>query len=399
MDYKPRWRKYLVAVYVIRILLCFVQNNFFPYAVLNLFMANLMLFVITLFYEATITKRIAVVGIVSMCEMAAEWIAVVILTIGDNKFKLQVTGYNGDAFTFVIIAVSLWVMSEIIHSFQNIHKESPVPRLFGVSIIAISAIMLILQSLMFIRSSMKELLIQMISAVCTLMVLFLIVYLYDSLSRNYMERIQAEIIEREKSYYYKQAQLLQKNSQALSDFRHDSMNHLYVLRSMLSDSDIEAKCYMEKLIGKMQDVSVYSSTGNVAVDSVINYKLSEAERKDIEVTSQIFLPSQLDVETEDMVGILGNLLDNAIEAVEKVDKKRYVDINMNYKAGTLFLRVKNSYDGILSVQNGEIATRKQNTKLHGIGLKSIRSTVESHDGTMDIEYTEQEFLVKIMLYI
>lgn len=398
MDYRPGWKKYLAGIYFMRIVLCLVQYSFFPYIFLNMVTGIVTLFAITLLYDASIVKKLTVMGIIVMCEMVAELIAVAILIVGDKDFRLDTKGYNGNAYTFVVISISLWIISEILHRFRNINKESPVPNLFSGSIIAISIIMLILQSIIFIKSSMIELM-QLLLVVCMFMVLFLMVYLYDSISRNYMERLQAEIIERERGYYYKQAELLQQNSKELSDFRHDCMNHLYAIHSMLGDPDTEVKRYIEKITGKVQDVMEYSSTGNIVVDSIINYKLSEAGKKGIEVSSQIFLPSQVDIEMENMVVILGNLLDNAIEAAEKVEKGRYINIDIRYKVGTLFIDVKNSYDGMLCIQNGEIATRKGDTKFHGIGLKSVRTTVERCHGTMEVGYTEREFTVKIMLYI
>ena len=398
MDCRAGWKKYLTGIYAVKILVCILQNTIYPNIYVNLLVSVVTLFILTCFYDASALKKIAVVGIIIMCEGIAEWIAAVSMTLGEYPFPLREGGHNGDAFTLVVIAVMLWIQSEMIHSFRNIKKDLPVPGLLSGSIMLICAIMLVLQYIIFFQSARIEF-IQLVSTVCMLLVLFLIVYLYDALSGMHVEQLHADMKEREKGYYYRQAELLQHHAETISAFRHDSVNHLYALRSMLDASDQEAGRYIDHLIGKMQNAEIYSSTGNIAIDSVINYKLGVAKERNIDVRAQIVLPEQMDLEMEDMVAILGNLLDNAIEAAEKAEDGRYVDIGMYYRAGALFLHVLNSYDGRLLIQKGEITTRKQEKSLHGIGLKSVKQAVEKYNGTMDIRHTGKEFTVKIMLYI
>ena len=397
LEYTPEKKKYILGAYLVRIILC-VQYILFPQAGLNLLIYLIAIVLIALLYDGKIAKKMTVAALVIMCQMISELIAVVYLTLKENTIKLKVTGHNGDIFTLVLIALALWIISEIMHTFRNIQKESPVPKLFSASMITFSIFLFVLQATIFLGETLTES-IKLLSVLCILMAFFLLIYLYDALSQIYTESIQVELVEREKNYYYKQAELLQRSSIELSAFRHDSMNHLYALQSMLSTSDEAAKLYMEKLIGKMQEVKAYCKTGNIVVDSVINYKLGVAKQKHIEVVSIVMFPEHLDFMEEDLVTILGNLLDNAIEAAEKIEGVRYIYFEMKYKAGVLFIDVKNSYDGKLVMQNGEIKTRKQNTKYHGIGLKSVRSTVENYGGSMDIKHDEKEFEVNVMLYV
>lgn len=398
LESRSEQRGYLIGACALRVVLCSVQYIYFPYLIIN-WMANIgTLACMVHCYQGRSVKKLTVIFICTTCEIASELIVTMIVILQNKEIDWDNPTHNGNAFTFIAIAIVLGLICEMICSFVNVHKDVMVPRLFSGSIIVLSIILYALEVAIFTQNVVTDT-IRFLSLICLLFVLFLFMYLYDSLSRNYTERIQAEIIEREKNYYYRQAELLQQNSRVLSDFRHDSMNHLYALHSMLDNSAVEAKRYMEKLIGKMQDVRTYSSTGNVAVDSVINYKLSEAEQKGIEIMVQILFPEHIASEIEDIVAILGNLLDNATEAAEKAKGNRYVDFRMKCRSGVLIIYVKNSYDGILATQNGEIVTRKEDTRLHGIGLKSIRSLVEAHDGTMKLAYTDDEFEVKIMLYI
>ena len=80
-------------------------------------------------------------------------------------------------------------------------------------------------------------------------------------------------------------------------------------------------------------------------------------------------------------------------------KDRYIGMKIKYKRGTVFIDVKNRYDGIVNHKNGELTTKKEDKAFHGIGLKSVRAVVNNHDGTMKVDFDEKEFRVNVMLYI
>jgi sensor histidine kinase regulating citrate/malate metabolism len=168
---------------------------------------------------------------------------------------------------------------------------------------------------------------------------------------------------------------------------------------MISDENEDAKKYIDNIAERFEKSEIYSSTGNVALDSVINYKLSQAGKRNIKIYSNITIPSNIQNGVEDLVTIIGNLLDNAIEASERVVENRYIAMKIQYKRGTMFIDVKNGYDGIVKQKNGNITTKKADKAFHGIGLKSVRSAVNNHDGTMKVDFDKKEFRVNVMLYL
>lgn len=213
------------------------------------------------------------------------------------------------------------------------------------------------------------------------------------------KKMEADSIEREKNYYLKQTELLQARDEQLRDFRHDINNHLYVIGSMIGSENEEAKKYIENLTEKIITTKMYSNTGNVAIDSVINYELSKAEKQDIKTNLNIVVPSGIQNDVENLVTIFGNLLDNAIEAADKCTDEKYIDLKVRYKRGAMFIDIKNSYDGVIVKRKNRIVTKKQNKNLHGIGLKSVEAAVNNYNGTMKLDFNEKEFKVSIMLYI
>ena len=95
---------------------------------------------------------------------------------------------------------------------------------------------------------------------------------------------------------------------------------------------------------------------------------------------------------------MGNLLDNAIEATSKLNDNKYIKLHIKYNKGTVFIAVKNSFDGKLNIVGNEYKTTKDSDSLHGIGMKSIETTIKQYNGEMKVSHTNNEFLVKIILF-
>lgn len=96
--------------------------------------------------------------------------------------------------------------------------------------------------------------------------------------------------------------------------------------------------------------------------------------------------------------ILGNLLDNAADALAKVDKK-ILDIKIKYERGILYISIYNSYNGKIIVdKRGKLLTGKLEKENHGLGLESVERIVKKYNGISKISYEEHIFKIDIMLY-
>ena len=188
--------------------------------------------------------------------------------------------------------------------------------------------------------------------------------------------------------------------------RHDIKNHLAAINAYaLENKGPEITAYINTLHNDIGETALYSNTGNVAFDSIINFKLKNAKQENIQTEICLALPKTLNIESSDAAAILGNLLDNALEAVERVQKKE-LTLDIEYKRGALFIQIKNTFDGVLRCtgEDGEnhlaagIATRKESAG-HGHGLKNIKRAIEKYNGYMDITYDAQTFTAIVLLYI
>lgn len=389
-------KRVIVAAYIFRFGACAVQYAYIPYVLLNMLVGVSTLFIITLCYGGNMAKKIIAVVLIYVCLFASEVVVAGVLELGD--IHISKSGHNGDAFSYIAISIVLWIIYKIISAFKNINTEIVLPKTFDIIIVVLSIIIFLMETVIFSQEDIMDS-IKVISVICMLLVLFLIIYLYDVISRYYAERIQSEIIKREKNYYLKQAELLEQGDKGMRELRHDMKNHFFAITSMIGDENEEVKKYIGNIAEKIEKNEIYCSTGNVALDSVINYKLSKASEQNIQIYSNITIPSNIREGVEDLVTIIGNLLDNAIEACENLTEGKYLEIKMKYKQGTMFIEVKNRYDGIVKMRSVKIATKKEDKTLHGIGLKSVESAVNNHNGTMKVDFNEKEFQVNVMLYI
>jgi len=230
---------------------------------------------------------------------------------------------------------------------------------------------------------------------------FLVFYLYNLNSKTHEEKLKSVLHEQEKEYYYNQCDLMQDSVEKMKTYRHDVKFHLAALKGFTADNK-EATEYINDLLGNVEKSEIYSDTGNIAFDSIINFKLKDVLTNHINLQLKIFVPPALNIEVSDIVIILGNLLDNAFEAVVNVENKM-IKLTVEVNKGVLFIKVENTFDGVIQYADNNndtkkvIATRKDGDN-HGYGLKNIQKSVDKYDGQMDVSHKDDIFSVAILLY-
>ena len=134
------------------------------------------------------------------------------------------------------------------------------------------------------------------------------------------------------------------------------------------------------------------------IDSVINYKLSQAEKQGCNIQTEISLPDIIHIEDDDLVVVIGNLLDNAMEAVRELKENKYIQVKIKYDRECLVVKIVNSFDGKIMIKRGKIQTRKENREFHGIGLQSVKNVVDKYQGDLQYEYKDNRFSVVVLIY-
>lgn len=180
--------------------------------------------------------------------------------------------------------------------------------------------------------------------------------------------------------------------------KHDMKNNMIYLQNLMKTDPEEAEKYLEKFIGNtIERTDEFSKSGNFAVDSLLNYKNMVAKNKNIRIELEQQIPIKLPYESSDICVILGNLLDNAIEASENSENKE-IKVYIGYAKNKLKIRVKNYYMGEVKKDgSGNFMSKKEDKQNHGIGLKSVNKIVESYGGFIEIRAEDSVFQVNILM--
>ena len=115
---------------------------------------------------------------------------------------------------------------------------------------------------------------------------------------------------------------------------------------------------------------------------------------------EICIPEELNVDTADLCIILGNLLDNAIEAAEKCEKEKRIRLKILYGNRNIRIEIANTFDGeIHRMENGMYMTSKKDAKRHGIGLQSVQKCIDKYKGKLETDRSAEGdyFIVRVLL--
>jgi sensor histidine kinase regulating citrate/malate metabolism len=226
-----------------------------------------------------------------------------------------------------------------------------------------------------------------------------LIYTIFASTESIQKQADAQLKEMEKEYYYTQCKLMQESVEQVKSIRHDLKIHLATIKGYAADINAdEITNYLNNLLGEIHDSETYSNTGNITFDSIINFKLSHAGQDNIKADLCLLIPPALEIEMADIVTIIGNLLDNALEAIAKAEEK-WLKLDIEYSKGGLFIKLENTFNGEITYAEDEkrILSNK-NSDSHGYGLKNINKSVEKYDGYMKITHEGNIFSTVVFLY-
>lgn len=199
------------------------------------------------------------------------------------------------------------------------------------------------------------------------------IYLEQQKSGQYQSQIAAYKMLEEQ---YRQAERL----------RHDMKNHIIALSGLLESKDYRKMAEYLDTMEHNGNLSGGEMTGSTAVDAILYQKGTYAEQNNIPWECDVTIPKACGINEFDLCVLFGNLLDNAIEACERMQdiEARFINIMANAVKGCFLLEIKNS-------------THKENPEKHGIGLLNIDDVVRNYNGVMDIEVKDGVFTVSILI--
>jgi two-component system, LytTR family, sensor histidine kinase AgrC len=219
-------------------------------------------------------------------------------------------------------------------------------------------------------------------------------------SEDYFKAIEEQY--RQQIYYMKN---LEQAIFKLKSERHDFNHHIGVIYGLLEGRESgEALEYVARLVKDAEEYRNIVNLPYAATRSMLNYKLSSVRDHGIKLCVSADVPEGLSITEVDLTVILGNLLDNAIEACLKLkENERFLNFSLYYKPDYLILKMENPMGDNTGFQKsgheGERKTSKQDEQNHGFGLKNIEYLVSKHNGFLNITSDNGIFRVDLAMLI
>lgn len=196
--------------------------------------------------------------------------------------------------------------------------------------------------------------------------------------------------------YYKE---LEENQLEIRKMRHDMNNHLSIINSFIKDENLqEAKIYFDSLSDRFQ-VNNREFCKNSIVNAVINTKYNLAIQNGIDCFFNIDINGIIPIDDIDLCSVFANTLDNAIEASQKISDLsiRKITVKARCDKGYFSYSIINNIGENIAVSKGIYLTSKPDKKMHGYGIENIKSIVEKYNGILEINHTNNEFSVLIVI--
>ena len=157
---------------------------------------------------------------------------------------------------------------------------------------------------------------------------------------------------------------------------------------------------MESITGRIFAASPMKITGIDAVDSLIFTKQQQMEALGIRFEHSVYISPGCSVDPLDMCILLGNLLDNAIEANEHIaPESRYISLSITQQEQWLSITIRNAASRVVSLDGKTIRTTKAQKELHGFGLSSVREIASKYQGDCTFRSTDQDFTSYLILQV
>lgn len=234
--------------------------------------------------------------------------------------------------------------------------------------------------------------------ICCIAVAAVCFYMTVLLNKAQCESYRLMEITRQEEFRTQYAKNIKNQYNEISQVRHDMKQTYSVVMSLLAEKKAdEAMEYLKKTEKHIFDFDAAIDVGSDFANAILNAKFSKAKR------NGIFIICNADknvtgIEQMDLCNLLGNMLDNAIEACEKCSsKKRSITVNMRMFNDNYLIEVENTAMESVLENNKQLSTTKSDKSKHGYGVKSIRSIAEKYGGTVNYSQNDDKFRCTVML--
>ena len=316
------------------------------------------------------------------------------IDFGIASCAAYVTGVNVDGIMnqqsiirIYCILISKAILSIITVFTNNITRKNKFISRKYMFILAVCAIFIMLSNFILLEiseasNSQSINIFSIVYFVASLLIIILIFYLITAIAVSYEKNQTMTLIQMKNDMLQKSLDETEKTFSMWRQSVHDYKNNIIALSSLAKKKDIQAiEEYLSSEREKLNAKTFYIKTGNSVIDVIVNTKQNIALNRGINFIVNAGVSEDLQISALDMSSMLGNLIDNAIEASIN-EQNPEINLNIKEKKNFLIIEISNNFTGEFD-QNCN--TTKKDKALHGIGMKSIRSTVQKYSGEFSID--------------
>ena len=360
------------------------------------------IFLIQFNYKTIVKDKILLSIYIYLIILIVDLFTAFILNNRDKNWNEVYFSFKYLTLPSIILGLILFIM--IIKSlklFKNMKFRIYIPNNFFLMLLIapFMSICLLLVLLKILLNYKKEFLI-------TIFILFglniLIFLTYNYIIETIIEKEEKNMLKQKYLSYTEQFELIKENFETLKLLKHDIRKYISYINKLILDENYEETL---NYINELNNINIFKNdtniikTDNICIDTILNLKLSEAIENKINVETDINIPYDINISSVDMVCLLGNLIDNCIEANLKLnEKERYIFLRLKYYNENLLINLINRYDNIIVDDNGCILTSKHNrNEKYGLGLKIVEKIIEKYNGILEINNDNNTFDLNIII--
>ena len=355
------------------------------------------LLLLSLIYDDTFKRKAIVTILIIFFLLISDILLFMIFINVVNENILQKNSFF-DIYVVFIVNMIRYLFVLIVINFYKIRIEKNIPLIFSLPIALTAVISMVITINMFLVINGNNYKFIYINITLIFIVCIVSIYIFNKMVNVMSENARQRILIKQSEYYEKKIEADSKNINDTRKIKHDMKNHMYAIKNMAKNNmSKDIITYTNDILGKIEGEKVYINTGNYLIDGILNVKFEEMKNQGIDFKYDVKIPEGIKLPEFEVITILGNLLDNAIEGVKLIKDNRYIEVFISYKDSNLLIKIVNTFDGLVIKDNKGFISRKGEKAYHGIGLENVREQVEKSNGYMNIDTGNCMFTVDLFI--
>lgn len=300
--------------------------------------------------------------------------------------------------TVIFIQILIFCVFDLIikYSVTSLNKSEwkLILSILGISFIAMACIHITLFDIALDQYHAKLIVIAEFGIIILNIVSFYMTY---SLSKSNAETEKLRMLRQQEEYRISYAENIKEQYEEIRRMRHDMKQNLAVISTLHKEHKYdEAKEFTGRVSDNLEKIEMVIDVNNDFINAILNSKLLIASEHGIRVICAS--SSNIDgIDDIDLCNLLGNILDNAIEAAKHCPNG-YIEVSIRSDENMVLVIVANTIAESVMKRNKELKSTKKNTTRHGYGIKTIRSIAEKHSGTASFYEEGEMFYCQVMMY-